>query len=488
MNKKSSKVLSPNKADAKAEGDSQFDHVRRFWQNPLVEQVLILADIECSIAHVAMLGETGILEEPQAVKLKNGLKQIQAEFLDGGSFLASHDLDIHAGIKRRLGEIVGDLAESLNIANSRNDQIATDIRLWLRHIVIDLLDKIGDLRQLILQLARRDCALVMPGYTHMQPAVPIFLGHWWLANESRLHRDFARLCDCYTRLNALPLGACQIAGSKYPIDRLLTARYLGFDQVIENSLDAVSDRDYIVEFTACAALIGTHLSQMSSELLLWSTQEFGFVRLPRHLLFRSQSMPQKRNPELLEILRSRPAVLIGILAQTLTELKGISLGYSQDLQECLPGLIDAVKNVSFILDLAQELLPALHFDEARMREMAMFHLTNAASAVDFLIEHGIAPSTAAKTVESIVSYCRERQKQLLDLTLNEWMTFSPVFDEQIYSYLALEEAIDAHASFGGTAKIQVEQALARAEAVLADERQKLSKIAVKRLNCGNLES
>ena len=231
----------------------------------------------------------------------------------GKPVLESNDIDIHAAIHRRLHHIVGDMADVVRIAKSHNDQIATDIRLWLRDATIDIFSRLCDVRFLLLQLAQRDLEAVMPGYTHMQPAMPILLAHWWLANETRLRRDFSRLVDFYKRMNALPLGACQLAGTNQPIDRQLVAQYLGFDSVMENSLDAVSDRDYLIEFSSAAALIGVHLSQMSSELLLWSTQEFAFVRLPRAFVFRSQSMPQKRNPELLEILRSRPSVLNGRL-------------------------------------------------------------------------------------------------------------------------------------------------------------------------------
>jgi argininosuccinate lyase len=465
-----------------------FEEVRRFWQSPTVEQALVSADIESSIAHVRMLDETGILSKTDAAEVLAGLEQIRQEFAGGETFLEPGDADIHSGVQRRLSQIVGPPGEGLSVAISHNDQIATDIRLWLRDAVIDILNKLADLKQLLLDLAERDLEKIMPGYTHMQPAQPILLSHWWLANESRLQRDSSRLFDCYKRLNASPLGACQLAGSKYPIDRSFTQRYLGFDEVIENSLDAVSDRDYVVEFTAFAALLGTHLSQMASELLLWSTQEFGFVRLPRAFVFRSQSMPHKRNPEMLEILRSRPSVLTGRLTQFLSELKGLPLSYSQDLQESLPGLIESVHDVRLVLDLTQVLLPALRFDEHRMRHLATADLTDAGNVVDYLVERGVTTDRAAKIVESLVNYCRERHRQLLDLTLNEWALFFPGFDEQIYTYLNLKESIDSRSSFGGTASEQVEDALRRARVVLEDERKQLSNLAAKRLNCRGIDS
>ncbi|MDR3615762.1 MAG: argininosuccinate lyase [Candidatus Obscuribacterales bacterium] len=460
-----------------------FDQVRRFWQSPKVEQALVSADIESSIAHVRMLGATGIVHQQIATDVVLALEQLRREFADGGSFLQPGDADIHTGIQRRLEEIVGELAPVLNVAKSHNDHIATDIRLWLRDAIIDILNKMTDLRQLFLQLAERDQEAIMPGYTHMQPALPILLSHWWLANEARVQRDFARLMDCYKRLNVSPLGSGQLAGSKQPIDRDMTAKALGFDQAMENSLDAVSDRDYVVEFTSFAALLGTHLSQMSSELLLWSTNEFAMVRLPRAFVFRSQSMPQKRNPEMLEILRSRPSAVIGRLTQFLTELKGLPLSYCHDLQESLPALLETVNDIRFILELTMELLPALHFDTDRMRYLATADLTNASNVVDYLVERGISNDKSAKIVESLVNYCRDRNRQLMDLTLNEWALFHPGFDEQIYTYLNLEESIDSRSSFGGTATEQVENARHRATLLLENERKALSNLAAKRLNC-----
>ena len=469
--------------DGTASTGPSFDEVRRFWQTPKVEQALVAADIESSIAHVRMLGETKIVPLELAQEVIAGLEEIRSQCASGNSFLSPSDSDIHSSLHRRLAQLIGGAADVLHVAKSRNDQIATDIRLWLRDSVIDILSKLSDLRLLFLQLAERDLEIMMPGYTHMQPAMPIRLSLWWLANESRFQRDFSRLIDCYKRLNASPLGAGEIAGTNQPIDRDFTARVLGFDRVIENSLDATSDRDYIVEFASFAALLGTHVSQMSSELLLWSTQEFGFVRLPRAFVFRSQSMPQKRNPELLEILRSRPSMLIGRLTQFLSELKGLCLSYSQDLQESLPGLIESVQDVRFVLDLTLVLLPALRFDEVRMKAMATADLTNASHAMDYLIERGIALDKASKILEACVAYCRERNRQLLDLTLNEWALFSPAIDEHIYEYLNLTESIESRSSSGGSSGEQIEVALSRRKLLLEDERKALSNLAAKRLNC-----
>jgi argininosuccinate lyase len=239
----------------------------------------------------------------------------------------------------------------------------------------------------------------------------------------------------------------------------------------------------LIEFAAAASLIGVHLSQMSSELLLWATQEFAFVRLPRAFVFRSQSMPQKRNPELLEILRSRPSVINGRLSQFLNELKGLSVSYSQDLQECLPGLLDVVENLQFILELIYVLLPAFKFDTIRMQTLASSDLTNAGHAVDFLIERDMAPDKASKVIDAILTYCRERTKSLPDLTLNEWIQFSPAFNEDIYNYVKVEESVDSRTSYGGTGGEQVEQSLKRTVQLHETDRLFMNGIASKRLNC-----
>jgi len=459
-----------NNSDSNLSPD--FEKVRRFWQTPQVEQSLVRYDIESSLAHIKMLGETGIIELEIANRVGEALEQIRQELAAGKPFLLSEDMDIHGGLERRLKEIVGDLALSLRVAKSRNDQIATDIRLWLREALWEIADDLSGLREALLDLAERDLDIVMPGYTHMQPAMPMLLAHWWLANEARLRRDCGRLADLYRRLNVLPLGAGVLAGTNQPIDRSLVARYLGFDGVIENSLDAVSDRDYLVEFGSFAALVGVHLSQMAAELLLWTTQEFAFVRLRSAFVFRSQSMPQKRNPELLEILRSRPSTIYGRLQEFLAELKGVPVSFSQDLQECLPGLMDTVEHLKFLLELATVLLSAIEPDAARMKEMASKDLTNSRNALDFLLSRGLPPDRSSQIVEALVKYCRQRDKYLSDLALSEWQQFSPAFDSEIYKHVTIDQSVGSMSSFGGTSQEQVAQALERARQALVKDRER----------------
>lgn len=440
---------------------------RRFWQNPEIEESLLSYDVQSCIAHVRMLGETGIVNKESCAVVLEGLEKIQKELAEGKSYLSPEDIDIHEGLERRLRELVGDIGGVIHIAKSRNDQIATDIRMWLRDSTHEIFESLSTLRQQLVGLAERDLDIVMPGYTHMQPAQPILLSHWWLANEARFRRDYLRLHDFYPRLNALPLGACVLAGTKEPIDRTLVAKYLNFDDVIENSLDAVSDRDFVIEFAAFAALVGVHLSQIGAELLLWATKEFGFIKLQKPFLFRTQNLPYKKNPELLEVLRSRPSMLYGRLMEFISQLKAVPSGYSQDLQECLPGLLDTVENLKFLLELCAALLRGIDIDQKRMREIACADLLNGSNATEYLINKGIDEEKAERVLENLTTYCQTRNKFLSDLALSEWQQFSPAFEADVYDYVTMEQSVGSFCSFGGSSRDQVESALNRAKDILA---------------------
>lgn len=446
---------------------------RRFWQNPQTEESLLSYDLESTFAHVAMLGETGIVEKKVAMVVLEGLKSISAELTQGKSYLMPADIDIHQALERRLSELVGESANAIRLAISHNDQIATDVRMWLRDKVLGIFQSLVAIRHELLNLAFRDLEIIMPGYTHMQPAQPILLSQFWLSNEARFRRDFDRLCDLYPRLNALPLGACVLAGNKEPIDRQLVAQYLGFTDVIENSLDAVSDRDFLVEFGAFASLVGVHLCQMSTDLLLWATQEYGFIKLHKSLVFRSLKMPFKKNPELLEVLRCRPSVLHGRLMEFITQMKGLPSGFSQDLQECLPGLSDVVENLMFLLELACTLVSGIDIDAKRMKEVACSDLLNGSNAIQYLIIHGVEGEKAAKVVENLANYCKTRNKFLSDLALNEWQQFSPAFESDVYEYVTMEQSVGAFCSFDGSSKEQVELSLNRSKDWLSQDEKRI---------------
>lgn len=443
---------------------------RRFFDKPAIESKLLLCALASTSAHVEMLGHTGIIDLSASNDIVNCLAAMISQAREGHSFFKPEDNDVYDAIERSLKNTLGETANLIRTAKSKNDQTATDLRLYLRGEVLDLAQRILDLRKLFLQLSSRDITVVMPGYTHMQPAEAILLSHWWLMNECRFARDFSRLLELFSRINRLPLGACVMAGSREPIDRNFVAQKLGFDEVMQNSLDAVTDRDYQIEFGACASLIGLHFSQLGSELLLWATREFAFITLPRHLTVHSNNMPFKRNPELLEVLRARPALIFGRLMEFITELKAVPTGFSQDLQESIPGLADVAETLRLLIELSVGILPGIEPDEIRMKEVACADLVNVGNALDYLLEHGVEKDIAIRAVEHLTTYCRNRNKYLSDLSLSEWQTFSPAFEVDIYDHVSMEESIGAYCSFGGSSTDQVELAMQSArEALQRDE-------------------
>jgi len=476
-------ALYPEKIDSTQPRLPQsVDLIRRFWLTPEVEEAMRDHAIVSYIAHVRMLGVTGIIPKAQADRVEAGLFTLLAECKETLCLLTPADADINMAIARRLTDLVGEDALVIDIAKSQNDHQATMSRLYLREAAAQFIAKLLKIRSLLLALATRDLDVPMPGYTHMQPATPVLLAHWWLANEARFSRDFDRLLETYARLNLSPLGACALAGTSKPIDRFLVASYLGFDGVIENSLDAVTDRDFVIELASFAALVGVHLSQMSSELLLWHTQEFGFVRLPQTWTCKSANMPHKRNPEMMELLRARAASFSGRLTEFLGQLKGLPVSYTGDLKENLPGAVDLVENLRFVMELAALLLPAFKFDVKRMLNQANVDLTNAGFAFDFLVNGGATPEKAREIMESVTDYCRQRNRQLTDLTPSEWQLFSPSFDRDLYVNLTVEESVDTCTSYGGTGTDAVSAALARAKERFSDDQARLPHQVLSRLN------
>jgi argininosuccinate lyase len=462
------------------------DLIRSFWLTPEVEESLRDHTIVSYIAHVRMLGVQGIVAKPMADRLEAALFTLLAECKEKLCLLTNQDGDISQAILRHLIDTVGEEARVIDVAKSHNDHVATTTRLYLREAAGLFFAKLLKIRAMLLALAERDLDVPMPGYTHMQPATPILLAHWWLANEARLSRDFDRLLEAFDRLNLCPLGACALAGTSKPIDRALVASYLGFDGVIENSIDAVSDRDYVIELATFASLVGVHLSQMSSELLLWATQEFGFVRLPASLTGKSLNMPHKRNPEMMELLRARAATFAGRLGEFLSQLKGLPVSYTGDLKESLPGAVDMVRNLGFVMELTCTLLPAFKFDVKRMLNQANIDMTNAGLTFDFLLDQGVESGKAREIVESVVEYCRQRSKQLADLTPSEWQQFSPAFDHELYVNLTVEESVQTSTSFGGTARDAVSAALERARGRFEADQGRLPRQVAARLNLDNL--
>jgi argininosuccinate lyase len=452
-----------------------------------VEKALLGADIESGIAHLRTLSQGNVVPREVALQVEEALQKIAAEPGEIESSL-NPDVGVQAFVERRLREVVGSNADILMLGRTREERTATSNRVWMRWTCIGVAQRINELRQVLVNLAERDNEVVMPGYVNMQPSTPMLLADWWLANEVRLHRDFSRLMDVFKHIGALPAGAAgQSVQSTMMIDRTFTARLLGFEQLAENSLDAVCDRDYVIDFAACAAAIGVHISQMSSDLLLWSTHEYNFAHLPRTVIFRDQPISLRRNVELLEILRSRPSTISGRLFEFLSQQKGLPLCFSRDMQEFLPGIFDITDNLKFILELSATLLPAFRFDTSRMRELAKTDLGNVGAAVDFLIERGIAPEKATQTAESLLLYCKDRNRQLYDLTLNEWTQFSAAFTEEIFQMIESspsEQGYFAH----GAESLRAAQAKETAANSLNSDTHTVSNLQAKRLNCRELEA
>lgn len=468
----------------KSELENEPNHriqFRRIRLETDIEKELLRRALLSNLAHLKMLDRTGLIDKSAAAKIEASLLELSAELENGQPLIEDFDADVYEALERLLQGRIGDTGVLLRTAKSHNDQFATDLRLWIRDIALGISAKLIQLRKSFVELAERDIETVMPGYTHMQPAEAILLSHWWLANEARFSRDFSRLLDFYKRMNVLPLGANNLAGTREPIDRQMVAELLGFAGIIENSLDAVSDRDFLVEFGAFASIVGLHLSQLGSELLLWVSQEFAFAKIPQNLIIKSHSLPLKRNPEILEVLRARPSMIFGRMVEFIVELKSITTGYSLDLQECVVGLADIADTLDLLLDLAGAVLPGMDLDHQRMREMACADLVNVSNALDYLLAKGLTREIGDRIVEQLGAYCRTRNKYLSDLGLNEWQQFSPAFEADIYEHVSMEDSIGAYCSFGGSSREQVVQAISRARESLDKDLSKVQELMKKQV-------
>ena len=431
---------------------------------------LALHDLTGSIAHATMLGETGILTPDEAAQLVAGLEELQKE-VEAGTFAWQVELeDVHMNLEHALTERVGPVGGKLHTARSRNDQVATDFRLWLRdetHVLIALLH---DLRTAFVDVAERHLGVIMPGYTHLQVAQPVLLSHHLLAYFEMFSRDAERLQDSLKRLNVSPLGTGALAGTGFPIDRARTAELLGFDRPARNSLDAVSDRDFVVEFLSAASLVMMHLSRLSEELILWSSQEFGFVTLPDSHTTGSSIMPQKKNPDVSELTRGKTGRVYGHLLGLLTTLKGLPLAYNKDMQEDKEGAFDTADTLRVCLRLTAEMLPKITVNEAKMHHAAGRAYSNATDLADYLAKKGVPFREAHEVVGRLVALGVREGKDLQDLGLGEMQGVSEQIDEDMFEVLKLENVVNARNSYGGTARAQVEAQLEDAKRVLEAER------------------
>lgn len=441
-------------------------------QSPLAEQFttsihtdkrLYRYDIEGSIAHTKMLTKQGIIKPEEGDKIIEALGEILRE-IDRGDFVFEDRWeDIHMNIEKALVEKLGEVGERLHTARSRNDQVALDMRLYLRSEIKNLLSLINTLRSTLVNLAKTYIDVVMPGYTHMQRAQPILFSHHMMAYYEMFKRDEERLKECVKRANVMPLGSAALAGTTFPIDSEYVAELLGFPEVASNSIDAVSDRDFIIEFLGIASILMMHLSRLSEELVLWSTAEFAFVEIPESFCTGSSIMPQKKNPDVPELVRGKTGRVFGHLVSLLTVMKSLPLTYNRDMQEDKEPLFDTVDTLTHCLGIYVQLLSKLKVKSENMKKATERGFLTATDLADYLVIKGMSFRKAHITVGKIVKHAIEEDRQLNELSLNDLKRFSRLVEEDVYEWLNIEHSIERRTSYGGTAIQNVREAVDRAE-------------------------
>lgn len=436
--------------------------VQRYTASVGFDRRLADYDIQGSLAHARMLADADIINAADLVAIERGLSQIREE-IRSGEFVWLLELeDVHLNIEKRLTTLVGDAGKRLHTARSRNDQVTTDLRLYLRASIDGIVSLIHSMQHALLDLAEQHAYTVMPGFTHLQVAQPVVFGHHLMAYFEMLKRDVERLSDCRKRMNKLPLGAAALAGTSYPINREMVARQLEFDGVCENSLDAVSDRDFAIEFCAAAALVMTHLSRLSEELILWMNPAFGFIDLADRFCTGSSIMPQKKNPDVPELVRGKTGRVNGHLVALLTLMKAQPLAYNKDNQEDKEPLFDTVDTLTDTLRIYADMLRGVRVNVDAMRSAVMRGYATATDLADYLTKKGLPFREAHEAVARAVRFAEQSGRDLGALTLDELQKFSPSIDEDIFSVLTLEGSINSRNHIGGTAPIQVSEAITRA--------------------------
>jgi argininosuccinate lyase len=437
--------------------------VEAFTASIHFDQRLAPHDIQGSIAHARMLGKCGILAKDEAEAIVKGLSEIGEEIAQGSFPLDPALEDIHMHVERRLIEKIGDVGGKLHTARSRNDQVALDLRLYLREAIGRIRDQLRTLQEVLVAKAEVNLDTVMPGYTHLQRAQPILLAHHLLAYFEMFQRDRDRLADCLVRVNVLPLGAAALAGTTLPIDRAYAAKLLDFPRIAANSEDAVSDRDFAVEFLACGAILAMHVSRLAEELVLWASPEFGFIELPDAFATGSSIMPQKKNPDVAELARGKTGRVYGALVALLTLLKGLPLSYNRDLQEDKEPVFDAVDTIQQTLAVLPPMLKAINYRPERMRAAAADGFLNATDLADYLVTKGVPFRQAHEIVGRIVQECLETRQRLEDLPLERLRLFSRSFGADVHKYIGLEACVDRRRSAGGTSSRLVGEAIRQAK-------------------------
>jgi argininosuccinate lyase len=436
--------------------------VEAFTSSHAVDRRLYACDIEGSVAHCRMLARAGIISEEEAATLVEGLGRIRRD-IERGQFEFSDSLeDIHMHIEARLLQDVGKVAQKLHTARSRNDQVALDTRLYLRAETGQTIARLRQMRRVVMALAARHTEVVMPGYTHLQRAQPVLLAHHLMAYYEMFSRDQARFADALARIDVMPLGAAALAGTTYPIDRHYTAELLGFSRVAENSIDAVSDRDFILEFLSAASIAMVHLSRLAEELVLWSSREFGFIELPDAFATGSSIMPQKKNPDVPELIRGKAGTVFGDLMALLTLMKGLPLAYNRDMQEDKAPLFRTVDTLQACLEVCARMLPHIQVRADRMRQACTRGFLNATDLADYLVMRGVPFRKAHAFTGQAVAHALGQGKELHELSLEALRRFAPAAEQEVFDLLSPEQMIARRRSYGGTATEQVAAAIARA--------------------------
>ena len=436
-------------------------------------------DIKGSIAHATMLKKCNIITEKDHKDIVNVLTAILND-IESGNF--SFDIaleDIHMNIEKRLTERIGVAGGKLHTARSRNDQVALDTHMYVRKEVANIAKLLIELEESFVEMAQKNSDVIMPGYTHLQRAQPILFSHHMLAYFYMLNRDFARLEGVYDRADIMPLGAGALAGTTFPIDRHYVAEQLNFAQIYANSLDAVSDRDYILEFLSFASILMMHLSRISEEIILWCSKEFSFIELDDAHCTGSSMMPQKKNPDVSELVRGKTGRVIGHLMAMLTTAKGLPLAYNKDLQEDKEGLFDTIDTVKFSLSVYAQMIKAMRVNKEKMLLATKEDFSNATDMADYLVKKGLPFRDAHEVAGKSVSYCIEQDKWLMDLTLEEFKQFSPLFDEDILEEIKVETCVANRNSYGGTSYSQVEQSLKNAAEIMKKQQNVLDRYTEK---------
>ena len=447
--------------------------VETFTSSIQVDRRLYAYDIQGSIAHCQMLAKVSIITEDEADMLIQGLEKIRREIDENRLEFDDSLEDIHMHIESRLIDIAGPVAQKLHTARSRNDQVAVDTRMYLRDETSRIIHRLYRLQRVIVDLAHKHFETVLPGYTHMQRAQPVLLSHHFMAYYEMFLRDIERLEDCLKRINVMPLGSAALAGTTYPIDRAYTAELLGFESISANSIDAVADRDFIIEFLAAASLCMVHFSRLSEELILWSTSEFSFIELPDSYATGSSIMPQKKNPDVPELIRGKTATVIGSLTTLLTLMKSLPLAYNRDMQEDKAPLFDTVDTLTACIEICTAMLPKIKIKETNMHQAASGGYLNATDLADYLVTRGVAFREAHRLTGEAVRFALDRKKELHELSLEQLQSFCPLIKDDIFSFLTTEEMINRRASYGGTAAKSVAQAIAAANKWLDDNKKHL---------------